>query len=157
MQPPGSVCLLPNRLDCAAIITILHTVSDLLNNNAYVTIIALDFSMAFNTVRHSTLASKLAQLAVPDNIYNWLVEYLMGRQHATRFAGQISAVAAINASFVQGSGVGSAEYDVNTSYRHPINPEITFSNLPTTRIDGAGIRSTRRSLMVSLTGPPTTI
>src|SRR6218665_2279004 len=99
----------PTGSTTAAIIAILQTVSDLLNTNDYVIIIALDFSKAFDTVRHSTLASKLAQLQVPDNIYNWLVEYLMERKHATRFAGQISVAAAINASVVQGSGAGPAE------------------------------------------------
>jgi len=46
----------------------------------------------------------------------------MGRQHATRFAGQISVAYVINASIVQGSLVGPAEYDVNATDLHPINP-----------------------------------
>ena len=79
----------PTGSTMAAIIAILQTVSDLLNSNDYVTIIALEFSKAFDTVCHSTLENKLAQLQVPDNIYNWLVEYLMERKHATRFDGQI--------------------------------------------------------------------
>ena len=52
----------PTGSTTAAIIAILQTVSDLLNTNDYVIIIALDFSKAFDTLRHSTLASKLAQL-----------------------------------------------------------------------------------------------
>ena len=72
----------PTGSTTAAIIAILQTVSDLLNTNDYVIIISLDFSKAFDTVRHSTLAIKLAQLQVPDNIYNWLAEYLMDKKHA---------------------------------------------------------------------------
>jgi len=33
----------------------------------------MDFSKAFNTVRHYTLLEKMAQLDIPDAIYNWLV------------------------------------------------------------------------------------
>ena len=68
----------------------------------------------------------------------------MERKHATRFAGQISVAAAINASVVQGSGVGPAEYDVNASDLHPINTENYFFNFAddTYLIVGARMRST---------------
>jgi len=39
----------------------------LLQTNEYVHIIALDFSKAFDTVKHSTLASKLADFPLPEN------------------------------------------------------------------------------------------
>ena len=35
-------------------------------------VIALDFSKAFDAVKHFTLLEKLAQLAIPDSVYNWL-------------------------------------------------------------------------------------
>ena len=75
----------------------------------------------FYTVRQSSLAAKLARLEIPDNLYNWLVDYLLGRQHATKFAGKLSEVASIWASVVQGSGVGPSEYDVYVSDLHPRN------------------------------------
>jgi len=45
-----------------ALIAILQTVTNLLCTHAYVIIISLDFSKAFDTVRHVTLLQKLAQL-----------------------------------------------------------------------------------------------
>ena len=51
----------------AAIVSLLHTVSAMLADNDYA--FSFDYSKAFDTVRHATLMSKLAQLAIPDNIY----------------------------------------------------------------------------------------
>src|SRR6218665_1822656 len=84
---------------------------------------AHDFSKAFDTVRHHELAKKLAKLAIPDNIYNWLIDNLLDRKHATKFYGLISKIAEINASVVQGSGVGPSEFDVCASDLHPHHKE----------------------------------
>ena len=54
----------------AAIIVILHTIRSMLSTNEYVHVFAFDFSKAFDTVRHSTLMSKLATMQLPDSIYN---------------------------------------------------------------------------------------
>jgi len=62
----------PSGSTTAAIVTILHKVTHLLSTNPYVVVIALDFSKTFDTVRHFTLLEKLAQLAIPDSVYNWL-------------------------------------------------------------------------------------
>jgi len=43
----------------------------MLLSNPYVIGICLDFSKAFDTVRHSTLMEKMATLEIPDTAYNW--------------------------------------------------------------------------------------
>ena len=60
----------PSGSTTAALIWILHTTTQLLSNHDYVIIIALDFSKAFDTVRHSALFDKFADLEIPDNVYN---------------------------------------------------------------------------------------
>ena len=75
----------PSGSTTAALISILHTVTQLLVDNDYVIILALDFSKAFDTVRHQTLFEKFATLAMPDNIYNWLVEFFQGHSHCTKY------------------------------------------------------------------------
>jgi len=85
----------PSGSTTAAIISILHHITDLLKRNTYVTLISLDFSKAFDTVRHATLAAKLSKLDLPDEIYNWLVNFLQDRAHVTRYAGRISVIAHI--------------------------------------------------------------
>ena len=73
---------------------VLHTVRSMLADNYY------DFSKPFDTVRHASLMSKLAQLEIPDNVYNWAVDFFDNDAHCTKFAGTISAVAVIHASVI---------------------------------------------------------
>jgi hypothetical protein len=54
----------------ATVITFLDHVTHLLADNPYVAVKALDFSKAFYTVRHTTLANKLADLSIPDYACN---------------------------------------------------------------------------------------
>ena len=57
----------------AAIISLLHTITSLLQANPYVIVISLNFSKAFDSVRHSTLLSKMPELDLPAYVYNWMV------------------------------------------------------------------------------------
>ena len=65
----------------AAIIALLHTVTNLLLSNPYVIVISLDFSKAFDTVRHYTLLQKVAELDLPDHVFNRLVDFFEGHSH----------------------------------------------------------------------------
>jgi len=62
----------PSGLTTAALVALLHRVTEALETNQYVVVLALDFSKAFDTVRHCSLMEKVAQLDLPDNVYNWL-------------------------------------------------------------------------------------
>jgi len=84
----------------------------MLADNDFVHVFSFDFSKAFDTVRHVSLTSKLAQLALPDNIYNWVVDFLENHAHCTRYAGLVSAIAVIKASVIQGSAIRPAAYAV---------------------------------------------
>jgi len=56
----------PCGLTTAAFISILHTVTFMLANNKYVIVYAVNFSKAFDTVRHSTLFHKYPNIDLPD-------------------------------------------------------------------------------------------
>ena len=60
----------PTGSTTAALIYLLHTLTELLLTHDYVHVIALDFSKAFDTVRHYTLVSKLANFTLPDYLHN---------------------------------------------------------------------------------------
>jgi len=66
----------PTGSTTAALVSILHVFTSLLTANSYVTVIASDFSKDFDTVRHSAVLQKLAQLHVPGHIFNWIWDYL---------------------------------------------------------------------------------
>ena len=80
----------------------MNSVTQALENNPYVVdfVVALDFSKAFDTVRHSSAMAKVAQLQLPDCVYNWLANFLDRHSHCTRFNGHTSDLLEVNASFV---------------------------------------------------------
>ena len=90
-------------------------ITTLLETNESVTLISLDFSKAFDTVRHATLATKLAILEIPDEIYNWMVNFMKDRGHVTKYEERISGILYINASVFQGSRFGPTAFTVNAS------------------------------------------
>ena len=66
----------PTGSTTAALIFLLHTITEMLNNFPCAHVIALDFSKAFDSLSHVTLTRKLSATNLPDNIYNWIVQYL---------------------------------------------------------------------------------
>ena len=80
----------------------------------------MDFSKAFDTVRHSALAKKLSLLNIPDGVYNWIVDFLVRHEHCTIFEGNMSSTVKVNASVIQGSVIGPGSYDVAASDLHPV-------------------------------------
>ena len=113
----------PTGSTTAALINLTRILADLLQKYPYVHLIALDFSKAFDTVRHSTLMNKFSDLPLQDNIYNWIANFLTNRDHRTKFDGFVSARAGINASIVQGTTTGPGSFEVNASDLHPRHPE----------------------------------
>jgi len=93
----------------------------MLSSNPYVIVIPLDFSKAFDTVRYSSMLHKLEQLGIPDNVYNWFVDYFNGHCHSTTYGGSESTLRLIKASVAQGSGVGPATHVVTASDLQPPN------------------------------------
>jgi len=91
---------------------LLNTVINLLSTETYVIVLSFDFSKAFDTVRRSTLLQKLAQLNLPDHIYNWLTDFFANHSHCTIFRDQQSSLLGFMASIIQGSAIGPAAYVV---------------------------------------------
>jgi len=112
----------PTGSTTAAIIHLLNTVTNLLTTEPYVIVISLDFSKAFDTVRHSALLRKLAQLNIPDNIYNWLANFFNNHSHCTVFGGQQSTLLDVTASIIQGSAIGPAAYVITAGDLHAVVP-----------------------------------
>jgi len=59
----------------------------MLSANDYVRVIALDFSKAFDTIRHATLIEKMANLQMHDHIYNWMKTFSTGTAIARNMMG----------------------------------------------------------------------
>ena len=112
----------PGSSTTAALIHLLHNITAMLETNPYVIVIAVDFSKAFDSVRHSTLLQKYASLELQDNIYNWIENYFQHRSHSTTFQEQTSNRIEVTASVVQGSSIGPASFVVTAADLHPLSP-----------------------------------
>jgi len=96
----------------AALITLLHHITHLLTANPYVIVISVDFSKAFDTVQHSNLLHKMAQLDLADEVYNWLVSFFHGHTRSTQYLGVESSVLGTTATIIQGSAIGHPSLSV---------------------------------------------
>ena len=56
---------------------------------------------------------KMAQLDMPDRMYNWIRDFFSGHSHCTKLGGEASSFLDVTASIIQGSGFGPASYTVN--------------------------------------------
>ena len=110
----------PSGSTTSALVNLTHILSDLLQSHPYVHLIALDFSKAFDTVRHFTLLDKCRAFPIPDALFNWILRFLEGRSHKTKFGGLLSRLREITASIVQGSGIGPAAFVIHVSDLHPL-------------------------------------
>ena len=96
--------------------------------------IALDFSKAFDTVRHATLFDKFSKLPLPDHIFNWLINFFSSRSHCTKFDGVVSNLASIEASVVQGSALVPVSFVINACDLHPIRPANSLFKFTATHL-----------------------
>ena len=82
------------------------------NGAIYVRCVTIDFSRAFDSVPHSILIEKYKSTQTPNVIIDWIIEYLRNRSHCTVFNDQYSSMANINASVIQGSGIGPISFSI---------------------------------------------
>jgi len=59
---------------------------------------------------------KMAQLSIPDQVYNWINDFFHGHSHCTKFAGSISKL-----TVIQGSAIGPAAYLITAANLRPIH------------------------------------
>ena len=105
----------------AALVHFVHRVTKMLEHNAYVRCLMIDFSKAFDSVDHVVLMSKLVQLNLPSFVINWICSFLDGRGQQCKVNGKLSMVASIGRSIVQGSGIGPTLYIVMKSDLHALS------------------------------------
>lgn len=111
----------PTGSTSCALVYLMHHVTSMLEQNAYVRCLLVDFSKAFDRVDHVILVKKLSTLHLPPYILNWLISFLTGRSHTTRCYGIESGPLTINLSIVQGSGLGPTLYITFESDLKPIS------------------------------------
>jgi len=125
----------------AALIHLIHSITTVLDTNPFVVVqvvvLALDFSKAFDSVRHSAILGKYAYMSIPDNIYNWIASFFRDHSHIsdiTKYGNEVSESRTISASIIQCSGIGPPSYVVTASDLHSVVSGMLCQNMPMTLI-----------------------
>jgi len=112
----------PSGSTTAALIHFTDKLIKKLETNNYVRcLIMIDFSKAFDTVDHVLLLNKLVQLDLPSYVINWICSFLSSRSQQCKVNGQLSNMANIGLSIVQGSGIGPTLSIVMKSDLHVVS------------------------------------
>ena len=70
----------------------------------------------------------MAQLDIPDEVYNWLVSFFHDHSHSTQYLGVESSVLGITASAIQGSAIGPASFVVGAADLTPGNLLVKYAD-----------------------------
>jgi hypothetical protein len=91
----------PTGSTTCALIHFMHHATQMLEKNNYVRCLLIDFSKAFDVVKHEILLSKIKALNLPPAAFNWIISFLTGRTQACKIKGKISNLLTITRSIVQ--------------------------------------------------------
>ena len=97
-----------------ALLTIQHQVCKYLDdsNCKVVRLFTMDFSKAFNSVKHDLLSDKLKQLAISPYLLNWYHGFLSGRQQYVFSSNYCCSWKVVNKGTTQGSVSGPHLFNI---------------------------------------------
>ncbi len=116
-----------NRSTDDAIAFTLHTaLSHLENKNAYVRMLFVDYSSAFNTIVPATLVAKLQTLGLNRSLCSWILDFLTGRM-----GNNTSSLLTLNTGAPQGCVLSPLLYSLYThdcAATHSSNVIVKFAD-----------------------------
>ncbi len=115
-----------------AIAFTLHTaLSHLENKNAYVRMLFVDYSSAFNTIVPATLVAKLQNLGLNRSLCSWILDFLTGRSQVVRMGNNTSSPLTLNTGAPQGCVLSPLLYSLYThdcTATHSSNVIVKFAD-----------------------------
>ena len=78
----------------------------------FIRIFSFDFSKAFDSVPHDIVCRKLRNLEINPYIYNWIVNFLKGRQQRVVVDGISTSYLSINRGIPQGTVIGPILFSI---------------------------------------------
>ena len=99
-----------------------------LNSDAdFIRIFSFDFSKAFDSVPHDIVCRKLRNLEINPYIYNWIVDFLKGRQERIVVDGISTSYLSINRGIPQGTVIGPILFSIMVNKIKTVNPSSNLS------------------------------
>jgi len=100
----------------------IHHSTLMLENKSYIRCLFIDFSKAFDVVRHFILLSKISSLNIPPMALNWIIAFLTGHSQVCKTSdGRFSDPQPITSSIVQGSDIGPTLWLIMESDLYPLS------------------------------------
>ncbi len=97
---------------------------------AYVRILFVDFSWAFNTIIPNLLLPKLTQLSVPTSICQWINSFLTDRQQLVRL-GKYTSSSRMNSTWApQGCVLSPLLFSLSTHLKTPLSSSWSLQTTP---------------------------
>lgn len=100
----------PNKSTSILLSKFTDEINHHLNDKKHVILLFIDFSKAFDTLRHDTLINKLDNAGVRGPILNWCKDYLRNRTCRVKISNEHSDVAVVTTGTAQGSVLGPLHY-----------------------------------------------
>ena len=106
----------PNRSTDDAIAHILHTTLSHLDSwkGAYVRLLFIDYSSAFNTIAPSKLVTKIRDLGLHSSLCRWVLHFLTDRLQVVRVGNHMSSPLTLNTGAPQGCVLSPLLYSLYT-------------------------------------------
>ena len=106
----------PNRSVEDAVITVLNTTySQLEKAQAYVRILFVDFSSAFNCMQPHILCTKLKDLQVDSYIILWIMDFLLNREQFVKVNNSASSILCTSTGAPQGTVISPVLFSLYTN------------------------------------------
>ncbi len=101
------------------------------NNNTYVRMLFVDYSLAFNTIVPATLVAKLQTLGLNRSLCSWILDFLTGRSQVVRMGNNTSSPLILNTGAPQGCVLSPLLYSLYThdcTATHSSNVIVKFAD-----------------------------
>ena len=104
-----------NHSTSSAICQLLESLYEATDSNNIATILAIDQSAAFDTVKHELLIKKLKKYNCGENTLRWITSYLSYRSQYVYIGGKSSSMKPVHSGVPQGSIIGPLLYIIYTN------------------------------------------
>ncbi|KAG7300639.1 hypothetical protein JYU34_014938 [Plutella xylostella] len=101
---------LANKSTSSLLSQFTDLVNSHLDNKRHVLVVFIDYSKAFDTLKHETLLKKLDNCGIRGPVLNWCKEYLHDRAYYVKIADTYSSKHKVTVGTAQGSVLGPLHY-----------------------------------------------